>query len=89
MRTSARRAQRCHASTGTSGIRPGDVALYGTGPQNTQTSTHIGVVVEVRGDGALTTVEGNYNTMVSRVGPRYPWSTTGAGPVYGYVRPSA
>ena len=81
--------QRNLAFWGTDGVRPGDVVLYGTGPWNTDTSTHIGVVVEVRGDGALTTVEGNYEDRVSRVGPRSPSATTGAGPVYGYVRPTA
>jgi hypothetical protein len=74
---------------GTSGVRPGDVVLYGTGPQNTDTSTHIGVVVEVRSDGALVTVEGNYENRVAKVGPRYPWQPTSVGAVYGYVRPSA
>lgn len=77
------------ASWGHSGIRPGDVVLYGTGPSTPSTSTHIGVVVEVRSDGALTTVEGNFNNAVSRVGPRFPWQDTGFGPVYGFVRPSA
>lgn len=73
---------------GSVGVRPGDVVLYGTGPANPSTSTHIGVVIEVRGSGQLVTVEGNFDGAVTRVGPRYPWEDWGYGPVYGYVRPS-
>lgn len=73
---------------GSAGVRPGDVVLYGTGPANPSTSTHIGVVIEVRGSGQLVTVEGNFDGAVTRVGPRYPWEDWGYGPVYGYVRPS-
>jgi hypothetical protein len=73
---------------GSAGVRPGDVVLYGTGPSTPSTSTHIGVVVEVQGDGRLVTVEGNFNDAVSRVGPRWPSEDWGYGPVYGYVRPS-
>lgn len=74
---------------GTDGVRPGDVVLYGTGPQTYLTSTHIGVVTEVRSDGTLVTVEGNFNDAVTRVGPRYPSTNSGYGSVYGYVRPGA
>ena len=73
---------------GTSGVRAGDVVLYGTGPGSPDTSTHIGVVVEVRSDGSLVTVEGNFNSQVSRVGPRFPSEDWGYGGVYGYVRPT-
>ncbi|MDA8278795.1 MAG: CHAP domain-containing protein [Actinomycetota bacterium] len=37
----------------------GDVVFYGTGPQNTSTSVHAGIVIQVWPDGALTTVEGD------------------------------
>ncbi len=37
----------------------GDVVFYGTGPQNTNTSVHAGIVIQVWPDGALTTVEGD------------------------------
>jgi len=38
---------------------PGDVVLYGTGPQNTDTSVHVGVVTQVWPDGAIDTVDGD------------------------------
>ncbi len=38
---------------------PGDAVLYGTGPQTTQTSLHVGIVAQVWPDGALVTVEGD------------------------------
>jgi hypothetical protein len=38
---------------------PGDFVLYGTGPQNTSTSPHMGIVAQVWPDGAVDTVEGD------------------------------
>lgn len=38
--------------------RPGDVLLFGTGPENTSTSTHIGIVERVEGN-TVWTIEGN------------------------------
>lgn len=38
--------------------RPGDVLCFGTGPQNGQTSHHIGIVESVHGD-SVTMIEGN------------------------------
>jgi hypothetical protein len=38
---------------------PGDAVLYGTGPQNTATSVHTGLVVQVWPDDAVVTVEGD------------------------------
>ncbi|HTT86095.1 MAG TPA: CHAP domain-containing protein, partial [Acidimicrobiales bacterium] len=38
---------------------PGDAVLYGTGPQNVDTSVHVAVVAEVWPDGAITTVDGD------------------------------
>ena len=57
---------------------PGDAVLYGTGPQNADTSVHTGVVVQVWPDGAVLTVEGDagpypsgeYNVVVN--GPFLP-----------------
>jgi hypothetical protein len=46
---------------------PGDAVLYGTGPSNTTTSLHVGVVAQVWPDGAIVTVEGD-------VGPGPPGS---------------
>ena len=38
---------------------PGDLVLYGTGPANTSTAVHTGVVAQVWPDGAIDTVEGD------------------------------
>jgi peptidoglycan DL-endopeptidase CwlO len=46
--------------------RPGDVLLFGTGPQSPTTSTHIGIVESVH-DGQVTLIEGNSADQVRRV----------------------
>jgi hypothetical protein len=38
---------------------PGDIVLYGTGPQNVDTAVHTGVVAQVWPDGAVDTIEGD------------------------------
>jgi hypothetical protein len=38
---------------------PGDAVLYGTGPQNSSTSEHVGLVTQVWPDGALITIDGD------------------------------
>jgi CHAP domain-containing protein len=38
---------------------PGDVVLYGTGPQNPNTSQHVGIVTQVWPDGAIDSVDGD------------------------------
>jgi hypothetical protein len=38
---------------------PGDAVLYGTGPQNPNTSVHVGIVTQVWPDGAIDTVDGD------------------------------
>jgi hypothetical protein len=38
---------------------PGDVVLYGTGPNSTATSVHAGIVAEVWPDDAIITIEGD------------------------------
>ncbi|MBM7776430.1 cell wall-associated NlpC family hydrolase [Actinokineospora baliensis] len=45
--------------------RPGDVLLFGTGPQNTSTSTHIGIVEKVNSN-TVTLIEGNAGDAVAR-----------------------
>jgi hypothetical protein len=66
---------------------PGDAVLYGTGPGD---SVHVGIVAQVQADGLITTIEGNYDNRVTRVGPFPPaqaapgWETA---PVYGYAQP--
>lgn len=66
---------------------PGDAVFYGTGPSE---SAHVGIVVRVLPDGEIVTVEGNYASHVTRVGPFQPAQATGAGeaaPIYGYAQP--
>ncbi|NUT97627.1 MAG: CHAP domain-containing protein [Saccharothrix sp.] len=46
-------------------VRPGDVLLFGTGPQSTATSKHIGIVEKVHG-GTVTLIEGNSGDSVRR-----------------------
>ncbi|GAA3012334.1 C40 family peptidase [Actinokineospora diospyrosa] len=45
--------------------KPGDVLLFGTGPQSTSTSTHIGIVEKVNGN-TVTLIEGNAGDAVAR-----------------------
>jgi peptidoglycan DL-endopeptidase CwlO len=47
-------------------VRPGDVLLFGTGPQSPSTSTHIGIVESVHGN-QVTLIEGNSSDRVQRV----------------------
>lgn len=61
--------------------RPGDVLLFGTGPQNTHTSSHIGIVESVHGD-KVTLIEGNSSDKVQRVTHTLSSST-----FYGGVHP--
>lgn len=61
--------------------RPGDVLLFGTGPQSPQTSTHIGIVESVHGD-RVTLIEGNSADQVRRVTHTLSSST-----FYGGVHP--
>jgi peptidoglycan DL-endopeptidase CwlO len=46
-------------------VKPGDVLLFGTGPQNTSTSTHIAIVESVDGN-TVHTIEGNSGNAVQR-----------------------
>lgn len=71
--------------------QPGDAILYGSGPQSTSTSVHVGVVETVGPDGRITTIEGNLSDRVKHSGPFYPRDAQGAGepgPVYAYARPT-
>lgn len=61
--------------------RPGDVLLFGTGPQSPSTSTHIGIVESVHGN-QVTLIEGNSADQVRRV--THPLSTS---VFYGGVHP--
>ena len=74
---------------------PGDAVLYGTGPQNVNTSLHIGIVAQVWPDGAIVTVEGDAgpapdgDLSVITNGPFLaPYSEGYNGmPVYGFAQP--
>lgn len=61
--------------------RPGDVLLFGTGPQSASTSTHIGIVESVHGN-QVTLIEGNSSDRVQRVTHTLSSST-----FYGGVHP--
>jgi cell wall-associated NlpC family hydrolase len=62
-------------------VRPGDVLLFGTGPQNPSTSKHIGIVESVH-DHQVTLIEGNSGDSVRRVTHPLSGST-----FYGGVHP--
>lgn len=62
-------------------VRAGDVLLFGTGPETTQTSEHIGVVESVDGN-KVTLIEGNSGDAVRRVTHTLSSST-----FYGGVHP--
>lgn len=47
--------------------RPGDVLLFGTGPESPDTSTHIGIVESVNPDGTVTLIEGNSGANIDAV----------------------
>lgn len=63
-------------------VKPGDVLLFGTGPQNTTTSTHIGIVESVDGN-TVHTIEGNEGNAVRR-----ETHTLSSSTFYGGVHPS-
>lgn len=62
--------------------RPGDVLLFGTGPESTSSSTHIGIVEKVDGN-QVTLIEGNSSDRVQRVTHTLSSST-----FYGGVHPT-
>jgi hypothetical protein len=74
---------------------PGDAILYGTGPQNADTSPHMGIVAEVWPDGAVVTIEGdagpapNGDFSVILNGPFLPTHSMeyNGFPVYAFVQP--
>jgi len=74
---------------------PGDLVLYGTGPQNGNTSPHMGVVAQVWPDGEIDTVEGDAGpgpdgwTSVLVNGPYLPAQSYFANgmPIYGFAVP--
>ena len=73
----------------------GDFVMYGTGPQSSTSSPHMGIVAQVWPDGAIVTVEGdagpepNGKYAVITNGPFLPADSNqyNGDPIYGYVRP--
>lgn len=74
---------------------PGDIVLYGTGPQTVATSPHVGIVAQVWPDGEIDTVEGDAGpgpdnwTSVLVNGPYLPAQSFFANgmPIYAYAVP--
>ena len=74
---------------------PGDGVMFGTGPQSSTTSPHMGVVAQVWPDGAIDTIEGDagpepaghYAVIID--GPFLPADAAAqvGMPIYAYVRP--
>jgi hypothetical protein len=75
--------------------RPGDIVLYGTGPQNVNTAVHAGIVAQVWPDGAIDTIEGDagpapegkYNVIIN--GPFMPSDSIhyNGMPIFGFAQP--
>jgi hypothetical protein len=74
---------------------PGDAILYGTGPQNVDTSVHTGIVAQVWPDGAVVTIEGDAgpaptgSLAVVLNGPFFPADSQeyNGFPVYAFAQP--
>jgi hypothetical protein len=66
--------------------KPGVAVLYGWGPK---ASEHVGIVESVLG-GQITTIDGNFDDRVARVGPFPPALAVASGepaPIYAYAEP--
>ncbi|MGQ0838628.1 CHAP domain-containing protein [Actinokineospora sp.] len=66
-------------------VRPGDVLLFGSGPENTSTSKHIGIVEKVNGN-QVTLIEGNSGPNTDQVVRRT--HTLSSSTFYGGVHPT-
>jgi len=68
---------------------PGDAVLFGTGPENVDTSLHVGIVEDAYRTGYLVTIEGDALHGVGRyVVPIHDPQRIGeAGPIYAYASP--
>jgi hypothetical protein len=68
---------------------PGDAVLFGTGPENVDTSLHVGIVEDAYRTGYLVTIEGDALHGVGRyVVPIHDAQRIGeAGPIYAYASP--
>jgi len=86
-------ASHTHAYGPDTAPRPGWMAFFGSGPQDTSTSLHVGIVEKVLSDGEITLINGNFhNGHIVRTGPCAPAQAQGAcyepGPIYGYASPT-
>ncbi|NEA47778.1 CHAP domain-containing protein [Streptomyces sp. SID10815] len=52
--------------SGLSNPQPGDAIVFGSGPQNTSTSVHVGIIEKANADGTVDTIEGNSDDQVMR-----------------------
>ncbi|MFD7982863.1 peptidoglycan-binding protein [Kitasatospora indigofera] len=52
--------------SGLSNPQPGDAIVFGSGPQNTSTSVHVGIIEKANADGTVDTIEGNSSDQVIR-----------------------
>ncbi|WP_328954573.1 peptidoglycan-binding protein [Kitasatospora purpeofusca] len=52
--------------SGLSNPQPGDAIVFGTGPQSTSTSVHVGLIEKAYADGTVDTIEGNSSDQVIR-----------------------
>ncbi|MGW3121605.1 peptidoglycan-binding protein [Streptomyces sp. NPDC001107] len=52
--------------SGLSDPQPGDAIVFGSGPQNTNTSVHVGLIEKANADGTVDTIEGNSHDQVER-----------------------
>ncbi|MFI9250102.1 peptidoglycan-binding protein [Streptomyces sp. NPDC053069] len=52
--------------SGLSNPQPGDAIVFGSGPQNTNTSVHVGIIEKANADGTVDTIEGNSSDQVIR-----------------------
>ncbi|WP_018567059.1 peptidoglycan-binding protein [Streptomyces sp. PsTaAH-124] len=52
--------------SGLSDPQPGDAIVFGSGPQNTSTSVHVGIIEKANADGTVDTIEGNSDDQVMR-----------------------
>ncbi|MCX3064081.1 peptidoglycan-binding protein [Streptomyces beihaiensis] len=52
--------------SGLSDPQPGDAIVFGSGPQNTSTSVHVGIIEKAYADGTVDTIEGNSHNRVER-----------------------
>jgi CHAP domain-containing protein len=72
--------------------QPGWAVFFGSGPQSTATSVHVGLVESVLPDGEITIINGNFAGRVMRTGPCAPAAAeqgcAAPAPIYGYAAPA-